>query len=71
MKKQILTKKFKMNELLPYEFFDIHNFYKVYKVNKCQKSSNNNLLKEEDSYNIHNKGKNYYGKKRRRYSDYC
>lgn len=69
MKKIIATKRLKINEFLPYEFFDIYSFNKTYKVEKCQESSNNNLLNKEDSYNIHYKGKSYYGKKRKAYEE--
>jgi hypothetical protein len=72
MKNLAVTKQVQMNELFPCERFNLYNFVYEYKIEKCLKSNNNlNLLNNKDIYNINYKGKSYYGKKRRYYTDYC
>ncbi len=72
MKKKIYTKKFLLNELYPIEVINVYDFIKDYKVAKTNKSNTElDLTSQNNSYYIKEKGKYYYGKKRRCYSDYC
>jgi hypothetical protein len=51
--------------------YDFENLTERRKVEAIENNSNNNSAKKDNySYNK-NKGKNYYGKKRRYYTDYC
>tara|TARA_B100000085_G_scaffold167879_1_gene152754 strand:- start:1520 stop:1720 length:201 start_codon:yes stop_codon:yes gene_type:complete len=66
-----MTKKIMMNELWPYEkIFPIEKCTErkiepIENLNNCHNNSN------KDNYSCNNKRKNYYGKKRYNYSDYC
>ena len=51
--------------------YDFENLTERRKVEAIENNSNNNSAKKDNySYNKY-KGKNYYGKKRRYYTDYC
>ena len=72
MKKKIFQKKPLLNEMYPIEVINIYAFFKERKVNKINKANTEfDLTRQNNSYYIKEKGKNYYGKKRRYYSDYC
>ena len=72
MKKKIFQKKPLLNEMYPIEVINIYEFFKERKVNKINKANTEfDLTRQNNSYYIKEKGKNYYGKKRRYYSDYC
>ena len=72
MKKKIFQKKLTLNEIYPIEIINTYDFIKEYKVNEINKSNTEfDLTSQNNSYYIKEKGKYYYGKKRRHYSDYC
>ena len=72
MKKKIFQKKQTLNEIYPVEIINAYDFIKEYKVNEINKSNTEfDLTSQNNSYYIKEKGKHYYGKKRRYYSDYC
>ena len=66
-----MSKKIMMNELWPYEkIFPIEKFTER-KVEPSDFLNNCHNNSEKDNYSCNNKRNNYYGKKRRCYTDYC
>ena len=66
-----MSKKIMMNELWPYEKTFLIEKLSERKVEPADFLNNCNNNSEKDNYSCNNKRNNYYGKKRRCYTDYC
>ena len=64
-------KKIQLNDFFAYDYPDLFVFNKEKKVDSILENKNsNNNPKEKDTYNKRLSSRNYYGKKRRYYTDY-